>query len=265
MSCETPSWWSTNPSKARFEAFALLYSPAWMALVGVVMLSGAYRSWGELGYMAFGLAAGLPLWLIPCLLDSPEQRRAPLRQTWFRLNLWIALFVFVGSYVCTHYFFGVVGMRYGFPTQWTLEAELIGREPGSVPLFLYPLTHAYFVTYHVGATVLRRYLRARLSLGPLASLALLLVLAYGVAFAETFCMAVPALADVFEYADRQRMLVIGSIFYGSFFVVSLPVFETLEADPEAPWPLSRVVLSSLGVGMAVVLLLDMWAKLFGSL
>ena len=260
-----PSWWSANPHRARFERLVLLYTPVWMALMALVMLSGAYRSWGELAYMAFGLAAGAPLLLLPIVLDAPLAERSALRHTCLRLNLWLALFVFVGSYVCTHYFFGVVGMRYGFPTQWTLEAELVGRGPGRVPLFLYPLTHAYFASYHVGATVVHRYLSARLGLGALARLVLLGLLAYGVAFGETFFMAIPALDDVFEYADRGRMLRIGSVFYGSFFIISLPAFAQVEAEAGAPWPYSRVALSSLGTGMAVVLILDLWAKLFGTL
>jgi cycloeucalenol cycloisomerase len=87
------------------------------------------------------------------------------------------------------------------------------------------------------------------------------VLAYAVAFAETFFMAIPALAEVFEYADRGRMLVWGSMFYATYFIVSLPVFATIDED--RPWSLGRVVGSALAVSMGVFLLLDLWAKLIG--
>jgi cycloeucalenol cycloisomerase len=66
---------------------------------------------------------------------------------------------------------------------------------------------------------------------------------------------------VFEYADRGRMLLWGSMFYGSFFVISIPVFAQLDEDE--PWSLQRTVLSALGVSMAVVLALDLWAKFIG--
>jgi len=254
------TWWSANPDKAAFERLTLIYTPIWMAIVALVMLTGVHARWGDLGFMVFGVGLAAPLLLAPLAAETPAQRAS-----WLRLNLWLAIFVFVGNYVCTHYFFAVAGMRYGFPVSWTFEAELVGASgvDGKVPLFLYPMTHAYFATYHVGATVVHRYLSARFELGRAAQIALIAALAYGVAFAETFCMAVPALSEVFEYAERGRMLRWGSVFYGSFFIVSLPVFARVD-EPET-WPLGRTVASALAVSMTVVLVLDLWAKLIGSL
>jgi cycloeucalenol cycloisomerase len=257
-------WWSSNPAKARVERLYLIYSPIWIALVGLVMLTGMYRNWGDAGYMVFGLGVAAPLVLIPYLAPPPDQADLPFwRTTWFRFNLWIGIFVFVGSYFFTHYFFDVVGMRYGFPTSWNLQAELVGDSEATVPLFLYPLTQAYFMTYHVGATVVYRCLSTRFSLGVPGKVAVVCLLAYVVAFAETFFMAVPALADVFEYADRGRMLLWGSMFYGSFFVVSVPVFAGLDED--RAWTLRRTMVSALGVSMGVFVVLDLWAKLLGPL
>jgi cycloeucalenol cycloisomerase len=257
-------WWSSNPSKAAAERFYVIYSPAWMAVVGLVMLTGMYRGWSDVGYMVFGLAVAAPLVFVPYLAPVREEASKPLWATcWFRLNLWVGIFVFVGSYVFTHYFFDVVGMRYGFPTTWNLQAELVGDSEGEVPLFLYPLTQAYFMTYHVATTVLLRYLSTRFELRRAAKVAVIIALAYLVAFAETFFMAVPALADVFEYADRGRMLLWGSMFYGSFFVISIPVFAGIDEDE--PWGLARTAGSALAVSMAVFLVLDLWAKLLGPL
>ncbi|PRQ05996.1 hypothetical protein [Enhygromyxa salina] len=260
----TGQWLSSNPAKARVERLYLIYSPIWIALVGLVMLTGMYRSWGDPGYMLFGLGVAAPLWLIPYLVLPPDSASVPFWRTqWFRLNLWIGIFVFVGSYVFTHYFFDVVGMRYGFPTQWNLQAELVGDSDATVPLFLYPLTQAYFMTYHVVTTVVLRYLSTRWSLKLLGKVAVVGLLAYVVAFAETFFMAVPALDDVFEYADRGRMLVWGSMFYGSFFVISIPVFAGIDED--RTWTIRRTALSALGVSMAVFVVLDVWAKIIGPL
>jgi cycloeucalenol cycloisomerase len=257
-------WWSTNPRKAAAERFYLLYSPIWIVVVGVVMLSGMYRAWTDAGFMLFGLALAAPLVLVPYLTARAEEAARPFWQTvWFRINLWIAIFVFVGSYVFTHYFFDVVGMHYAFPTTWNYQAELVGHSGRSVPLFLYPMTMAYFMTYHIGAGVLYRKLATTLALGKLGRVAVIVVLAYAVAFAETFCMAVPALADVFSYADRTRMLIWGSLFYGSFFVISIPAF--IELDEHEPWTLTRTVGSALAVSMAVFIVLDTWAKFIGPL
>lgn len=258
--------WSKRPARAAFERFALFYSPIWIAAMATVMLTGVYRSWSDPVYMIFGVALAAPLVLWPALgmAASADEAQEPWwRRSWVRHNLWIAIFVFVGSYVCTHYFFDVAGMRYGFPTRWHLEAELVGERGEPVPLFLYFVTQAYFMTYHIGAVVALRTLSERLSLGPLGRAVVVVILAYAVAFAETFCMAVPILADVFEYADRGRMLAVGSIFYGSFFVVSVPVFARFDED--RAWSLGETAASSLAVSMVVVLVLDLWAKLIGGL
>ena len=265
MTAARGQWFSSSPAKARYERFVLIYSPIWIAMMGLVMFTGAYRSWGDPAYMVFGVLLAAPLILAPALTPKIGEGGCTatlLDSTWLRLNLWIAIFVFVGSYVCTHYFFDVVGMRYGFPTRWNLDAALVGRSEGEVPLFLYPVTQAYFMTYHVAATVALRWLSTRWSLAALARAAVVVAIAYVVAFAETFFMAIPALADVFEYADRGRMLAWGSLFYGTFFVVSVPVFARI--DEGERWSHGRIVSSALAVSMVVVLGLDLWATLIGT-
>lgn len=258
------TWLSAQPSKAAAERFVLIYSPIWMTLVGAVMLGGLYRGWSDPGYLLFGLAAAAPLIAVPWLWPSAEDRGVrPWQTTWFRMNLWVAILVWFGSYFGSEYFFDVLGMRYEFPTRWNLDAALVGSGRDEVPLFLYPLTQAYFMTYHVGMTVLYRRLRTGWSLGPAARIAVMFVLAYAVAFAETFFMAIPALQDVFSYPDRGRMLVLGSLFYASYFVISLPVFSRIDEDQ--PWTLGRTIGSALAVSMGVLIVLDGWALLFGRL
>lgn len=258
------TWLSATPSKAAAERFVLIYSPVWMALVGAVMLAGLYRGWSDPAYMLFGLAAALPLFVVPCLRPAEGERERRFWQTtWFRMNLWVAILVWFGNYFGSEYFFDVLGMRYGFPTQWNLDAALVGSGRDHVPLFLYPLTQAYFMTYHVGMTVLYRWLRTRWSLGMPARIVVIAGLAYGIAFAETFFMAIPALHDVFSYPDRGRMLMIGSLFYASYFVISLPVFSRIDEDE--PWTIGRTVGSALAVCMGVLIVLDGWALMFGQL
>lgn len=255
---------STQPSRAAAERFVLLYTPVWIALVGTVMLGGLYRGWSDPAYMVFGLAAALPLVLVPWLWPSPPDRGKPVWETsWFRMNLWVAILVWFGSYFGSEYFFDVLGMRYAFSTSWNLDAALVGSGRDEVPLFLYPLTQAYFMTYHVGMSVAYRWLCERGSLGRVGRAVLVLVLAYAVAFAETFFMAIPALQDVFTYPDRSRMLLVGSLFYASYFVISLPIFVRI--DEERPWTLGQTIGSSLAACMGVLILLDGWALVFGRL
>ena len=257
---------SDNPSKAWAEKLTLAYSPVWIAIVGVVMLSGVYRTWSDAMFMVFGFGAAAPLVLIPLLRPHPADRDRPFWDTsWFRLNLWVWILVWFGSYFGTHYFFDVLGMRYGFPTTWNLDAAVVGSDSGEVPFFLYGLTQAYFMTYHVVMVVILRWLSTRFSLGKLARALVIFVLAYAIAFAETFFMAIPQLEDVFLYLDRDRMLLYGSIFYASYFVVSLPLISRVDEPPEERWPLRRVALEALGACTLVLILLDGWALWLGKL
>jgi len=278
-------WLSRNPAKAEVERFFLLFSPIWMAAMAYVVLTGAWRTFDDVTYMIFGLGLGLPPVLVPWVLGALqpgrfESDRPLLERHWIRANLWLWVVVFIGSYVISEYFFDVMGMRYGFPVTWTLDANVVGRGNGVVPLFLYPVTQAYFVTYHVGMTVALRRIRTGWSLGPLGVAVTVLVLSYAVAFGETWFMASDLLSDVFRYPDRARMLGIGSLFYATIFVFSLPLYArldepapdesaTADADGDAPsndtrtwWTLS---LEAAGAGMAAMLVMDAWSWLFGRL
>lgn len=261
-------WLSPDPSKAWAERFFLLYSPVWIAAVALVQLPLGDRepfmaSWGDPAYLAFGISVALPLWLVPLLRRGEADRGRPWWDAhWLRFNVWIAVFTWVGSYFITHYFFRVMGMAYAFPVEWTLDAE-IGGEVGTseVPLFLYPLTHAYFVTYHTVLVVALRKVRAVLTPGPAGTAVAVFLLSYGVAFAETFAMANPLLERWFGYADLGRMLVLGSAGYALMFCVSLPLIARL--DEPRPWPLRRVLIEALGASMAALILLDAWALIIG--
>lgn len=274
-------WFSADPGKAWAEKFFLLYSPIWMALVGWALLSGAVRSWDDATYMGFGLVCGLPPVLVPALMHRrvPALAATPwYRSYWFKYNVWIFLFVFVGTYFLTHYFFDVLGMNYGFPTRWNLGAALVGRSRQEIPAFMYPLTQAYFVTYHVAMLVVLRRLRNALGVPPpgargaasvtplparIALAVVTLALAYAVAFGETWFMAIDALRGYFSYTDKPRMLLYGSLFYSCYFLVSLPLLARLDEPPSPPATLGRAALDSLAAGMLVFFLLDALAWIAG--
>jgi cycloeucalenol cycloisomerase len=282
MSLQPSSWFAADPGKAWAERFFLLYSPIWIALVAWALLSGAVLTWDDPTYLAFGLVCGAPPVLVPALLHRrvPALRGVPWHQSyWLKYNVWIFLFVFVGTYFLTHYFFDVLGMRYAFPTRWNGGAALVGRARPEIPLFMYPLTQAYFVTYHVVMLVLLRRARGLLGLPApgapdmspgssrfvrrLALAVVTVVLAYGVAFAETWFMASDAIAAYFGYADKPRMLQYGSLFYACYFLVSLPLLSRLDEPAGARTPLGQAVLSSLAAGMLVFFILDLLTWIIG--
>ncbi len=280
-------WLSDDPGKAWAERFFLGYTPVWIAAVGLVMATGALKRWGDLGFLAFAIAVSAPLILIPALCHNrvPALAATPWhRSYWFKFNLWIFIFVWIGTYFLTHYFFDVLGMRYAFPTRYTLDAALVGRGSGSVPVFMYPLTQAYFVSYHVGMLVVLRRLHRALGLADLSPetsrrprqllLALAaLALAYAVSFGETLFMASDLISDLFWYADKPRMLRFGSLFYACYFLVSLPLLYPMDepvagANGPVPGPRyspGRAALEALAAGMLVMMILDALALLLGPL
>lgn len=280
MSDQPSRWFSADPGKAWAERFFLLYSPAWIAAVAWALLSGAVLTWDDPTFMAFGFAVGAPAVLVPALLHRRVPGLAGVRwydSWWFKFNAWIFLFVFVGTYFLTHYFFDVLGMRYTFPTGWNGGAALVGRSRPPIPLFMYPLTQAYFVTYHVVMLVALRRVRGLLGLPPpgtkdmspgtwpkrLAYALILFALSYAVAFAETWFMASDAISAYFGYADKPRMLAYGSLFYACYFLVSLPLLSRLDEPAGARTPLGRAVQGSLAAGMLVFIILDVLAWVIG--
>lgn len=279
MSDSSTRWLSDDPGKAWAERFFLLYTPVWMLAVGVVMTSGALLRWSDAGFMAFSLAVCAPLLVIPALRHRTIPALAGTawhHSYWFKFNLWIFIFVWIGTYFLTHYFFDILGMRYAFPAGWTLDAALVGSGRGQVPAFMYPLTQPYFISYHVAMiVVLRRVHRAlglpHLSPGTarwprlLALAAVAVALSYTIAFAETLFMASPIISDLFWYADKPRMLRWGSLFYACYFFVSLPLLYRMDEPPGPKYTPGRAALEALAAGMLVMMILDALALLLGPL
>lgn len=83
------------------------------------------QSLDKWGYMCIGLAAGLPVLVLPAVLSPRADADKPLTQRyWFKANVWIAIFSFIGNYAWTHYFYDVLGAAYTFPAH-----ELNGVRP----------------------------------------------------------------------------------------------------------------------------------------
>ena len=244
------------PAKRWLERFFLLYTPLWTAACALVMWTGAFKRWGDGGHMLFGLGLALPLWLGPLL--TGVEAGVPLRDRYtVRASLFICLFSFLQNYFGAPLFFRCFGMEYHFNVTW------VGN--GS-PWFLSFMTVAYFSTYFAlmqlglrqADSVLRRvggWRRGVLRAG------VCLLLGYSMAFAETLTMANEWLRGYFAYADKTRMLVYGSLCYGTLLSIALPLYARLgEEDEAAPRSLAAVLWEALGANMLVLICYELFAS-----
>lgn len=241
------------------ERFFLLYTPLWVAACVVVMRSGAFKHWRDPGHMALGVFLALPLWVGPFLFGI--ERGLPLRSRYtVKATLFILLFSFLQNYFGAPLFFRCFGMEYHFPVTWSGNGS---------PWFLSFMTVAYFSTYfavmqcglrladarieHIQGSLLRRGLRAGACL----------LLGYSMAFAETLTMANEWLRGYFAYADKTRMLVYGSLCYGTLLSIALPLYARLGEESEPPLPLSQVLWQALGANMLVLICYELFATVIG--
>lgn len=186
---------------------------------------------------------------------------------WFKANIYIFVFSIFGNYFGSEYFFDVLGMVYKFDNlQWNLDSALLGSGEQKVPLIMYFLTHAYFMTYHTSAVVVLRRIRTS-GLPGVVLLFPLCVFAIGYfwAWMETTAMANPMIQSYFYYKDMARMLAFGSISYACYFVASFPIFYYLDEHEHAKWDLQKTVFAALSASMLTFYLLDMWTAYIGNI
>ncbi len=260
-----PRWFSENPSKAWGEKFFLIYSAVWMAFIGAVMALGLTHRVDDLGFLAIGLCVALPLVLVPGLMhDETSLGRRWYQSYWFKANLYIAIFGFAANYFGSEYFFDVLGMVYAYPRiDLNLDAALVGSGEQRVPVVMYLLTQAYFMTYHTTAVVcLRRMRTSGLRWVSLAWPVLVACVAFAWAWLETRAMANPLIASQFYYEDMGRMLRFGSLFYALYFIASFPIFYHLDETREANWSLKATAAAACSAGLIMLFLLDFAASAF---
>lgn len=264
-STTSPRWFAENDSKAWGEKFFLVYSPIWMSFMGLTMVMGWPKVWGDVGFMFQACVVFLPLVMYPLLF---RKENTPITETyWFKANVYIFTFSFFGSYFGSEYFFNVLGMVYNYPTiQWNLDAALVGTGQQKVPFIMYLLAHAYFMTYHTSAVVvLRRFKTSGLPFMIVLFPIVLFAIGYFWAWAETKAMANPMIADQFYYKDKARMLAYGSIMYAFYFVASFPIFYFLDEDKNKKWNLWIVLAAAMSASMLTMYLLDFWTKYVGAI
>lgn len=260
-------WFSANPGKAWAEKWFLIYSPVWMSMMGLVMLLGIDEKLGDVGFIILGVIVAFPFALIPAV-KSPENHSKPWYQTyWFKANIYMFSFGFFGNYVGSEYFFDVLGMVYNYPNiSWNLDAAMVGKGVQTVPVLMYLLTHAYFMTYHATATVVLRRLRTSGLPGMTALFPVLVfVIGYFWAWMETRAMANPMIAENFHYEKMDLMLAYGSAIYAIYFIASFPIYYFIDEDKDKPWSLLVTLSASMSASMLTFYGLDVAAHLIGSL
>jgi cycloeucalenol cycloisomerase len=253
-----------NRDKAKGEKFFLVYTPIWIGFVAVTTFTGFFGGNGDFGSILKSALVGLPLILYPLATGRCGEKGLG-GSYWLKANLYIAILTFFGTYFGTEYFFDVLGMVYNYPSlKLSFDSALVGSGTQAVPISMYFMTLAYFMTYHSTASVaLRAFETSRF--GKYKFLYPLIVLAIGYAWAwlETFTMANPRNKEFFYYKDLGRMLTFGSLIYTSYFVVSFPVFHAI--DEGEPWSLGKTAVAGLASSMGIFFLLDFWAKAIGRL
>lgn len=235
--------------------------------MGLVMLLGIDEQLGNIGSIILGLCISLPLWLVPAI-KSPENDNNSWHETyWFKANSYMLIFGLFGNYFGSEYFFDVLGMVYSYPAiSWNLDSALLGSGTQLVPVLMYLLTHAYFMTYHATATVVLRRFRTSGIKGVLVLFPVMIfVVGYCWAWLETKAMANPLIADSFYYQKMDIMLAYGSAIYAIYFICSFPIYYFIDEESNRKWTLLQVVAGALSASMLTFYGLDIATHWIGSL
>ncbi len=267
-------WFSRNPDKAWAEKFFLAYIPVFFAYNALMQQTG----WLDAGNF-WHITQNLIMWFPFCVILPWVLRRnsgVPWQQSyWFKLNLYMAVFIFFCTYFHTEYFFDVLGLRYRFnDVSLYFDSVLVGPDESTalaqhkkVPPGMYLNSIAFFIVYHTAAVVLMCRIRSMTegwggAMKHIAWVIIVAATALFFAWAETYFYITDDAAANVWYVDLERMLKWGSIYYAMYFIVSFPNVFRLDEE-QNNWSLSRTVLEACAVSAISLLLLDLWALILG--
>ena len=114
---EVEKWLAKNRAKRWTELFFFFYSFTWIAWCLCILIPfKLYDNLDEWGYLAVGVFAAAPCFLLPIYFQDEADAKKPIaNRYWVKANVWIAIFSFVGNYLWTHYFYSLLGASYSFP------------------------------------------------------------------------------------------------------------------------------------------------------
>lgn len=238
-----------NP-KLQLENFSLRYAVVWIFCFVLIVAGGFYETFDEWSYMKVCVGLALPFLLQPWLLPMSAEKHLPLIQRYsFKANVWIAIFSFVGNYWYTHYFYSVLKASYTFPA----------HRLNDVPIALFFATHFYFMTYHTLSNIILRYIENTYEAGTNRFLLFwwaILAFSYFTAYGETLSISS---FPCYSFEDRNMAYIVGSAFYGIYFLVSYPIFYSLPVNAS----LYRTIMEAMGASMLVLTLLDLCRLFYG--
>jgi cycloeucalenol cycloisomerase len=215
----------TEGSKYAYEKFHTYYSLVWMSIFGCIVVFELYETWSAANYNIYLLLLASPCLLQPVIVpsaffDSPDANRPFSERYATKANLWLAIYTFIGNYWYTHYFYSVLKASYTMPS----------TRLNNVPIAMFFATHFYFSSYHVFSNSMLRKIKTSFEPGLKRSvlyISAVASLSYFTAFMETLTISS---FPYYSFEDRDAAYVIGSAFYGIYFLVSFPAF--LEFDSE---------------------------------
>lgn len=250
----------TEASKYAYEKYHTYYSPIWMGIFGIIVIFQLYETWSAKQYNTYLLILALPCVLQPILapsafFNSPDAHRPLSERYATKANIWLAIYTFIGNYWYTHYFYSVLKASYSMPS----------TRLNNVPIAMFFATHFYFSSYHVFSNCMLRKIRTSFEAGVkrrILYVSTVFVLSYFTAFMETLTISS---FPYYSFEDRNMAYVVGSAFYGIYFLVSFPAFYEFELDIDRDDTHTRsvkkltiwgTIVESCGYGMMIMCLLD---------
>nr|CAG4717134.1 unnamed protein product [Naegleria fowleri] len=249
---------SQNESKAWAEKFFLLYGPVWMLYFTYLIYNEIYEGASRMEWTMYGVIMAVPCVLYPLLFPGKADRNLPITQRyWFKCNLWVFIFNFVGNYFWTHYFYNLLGASY------TMDTHRINN----VPYLMFLATQAYFTFYFSLSNVLLRIIYTSWRNPSIARFlfvsAFIFAFSYFTAFMETFTIQY---FKYYTFKNRDLMYKVGSIVYGIYFIVGFPMYYRVdEEETKKKYSTFKVCVESLASCMLVTILLDFWRLFVGGI
>lgn len=267
-------YFSRSPAKTSTEVLFMSLSICWISMFAIIIGTGVYHDFKRWEYLLVCFPMAAVYAFVPWLLGF-ESSKPLFNRYYVKANVWIAILTYVGNFYWTHYFYNLLGAKY------TFDAHRLN----DVPISMYFATHAYFCFYHSMTNIMIRWVRTSQLYVEGTSTNKMLIdstfigfIAYTTAFMETKTIEG---FQYWEFVNRDRALIVGSMFYMIYFIVSFPMFLRLDeprlgqdkmwtrrskrfVSETAAWPMTRVIWDSLASCMLVTIILDFWRLTVGA-